>query len=99
MSRIIAYFLTSPAAELVDLKIDGKSTSLLSLLVKFHNHEATEVHDRVYALHGMCEEASQITVDYSITPEQLFAQVLKWTKITSSDTQFGRILAQMLEIE
>jgi hypothetical protein len=54
---IVGSFLTTPAAKILELRRSGQPASLFDLLLMFRNHETTEIRDKVYALHGMCEQA------------------------------------------
>jgi hypothetical protein len=96
---IVGSFLTTPAAKILELRRSGQPASLFDLLVKFRNHETTEFRDKVYALHGMCEQASQIMVDYLLTKEELFLRVMDWTGTENIDVVFSRIVAQTLKLE
>jgi hypothetical protein len=95
----LSAFLASPAAAIAKVRQDwtGKPQPLFSLLRNFYRHEATELRDKVYALHGLALEAENLHVDYHITPEELFKQVILHTIPTDED--LCRKIANILEVD
>ncbi|KAH6655739.1 hypothetical protein BKA67DRAFT_561667, partial [Truncatella angustata] len=52
------------------------------LIDMFHNHEATQRHDKVYALLGMCSNnmsKSKLLPDYAVPFDELFKRLIQFT--------------------
>jgi hypothetical protein len=57
-------------------KVDIKGSNLLYLLYRFRNKNCSFVQDRIFSLLALCGDASDLKVDYEISPEYLAQQVL-----------------------
>lgn len=69
----------SPVFNVLELrtKLRSEPCSLARLIYNLcRGYEATDVRDKIYALLGLASDGAQISVDYSISPEELMAQVL-----------------------
>jgi hypothetical protein len=94
----------SPAAAIVRGKLaQGEhSQSLRDLLLQYLDQKATNVLDKVYALHGLASDSSDLVIDYRISPEALFIRVLHLECILLSEegraSTFGEIMARFLKL-
>ena len=75
--------LESPAMGIVQAKTTWNNAPLpLSRLLNlYHNHEATNTLDRVYALLGLADKVADIAVDYDKSPKDLFLDVFHHERI------------------
>ncbi|KAK7978654.1 hypothetical protein PG988_006144 [Apiospora saccharicola] len=49
---------------------------LITLLIKFHRSQATQQHDRIYALFGIASDAPDLPITYGCPFQHVFAQIL-----------------------
>ena len=75
----------------------GKKQPLIALLRRFEEHESTEVCDKTYALLGLAVEASRLEVDYMITLDERFREVVLCTVCT--DYEQAIIVASTFGVE
>lgn len=87
-----------------------KPAPLMGLLEMYRHQEATNVLDKVYALHGLAHDAEDIEIDYSISPEGLAMKLLRHACRTM-DTfielverrkqlmEIGEMLAEVLNVK
>lgn len=71
--------LRSPILELIQMRRTTvfSPQSLMTLVSRFRHHKSSVVHDKVYALLGVAPEEDRVfTVDYDISLESLFIQVI-----------------------
>lgn len=77
---------------------------LRALVADLHDHEATDLRDKVYALHGLSIEGPSIAIDYGGTLTELFEQTLNavcasWPPSSiKSLKRFAATLRDMLEV-
>lgn len=103
--------LASPAIVIAKAKAawGGNLQPLTTLLQLYRDHEATNILDKVYALHGLAKDSSDIAVDYGITADDLLVKVLHHAYCTlgsrtdmkeakKSLVHFGEVMAGMLNI-
>lgn len=108
----VSLILASPAIVIAKAKAawGGNLQPLTTLLQLYHDHEATNILDKVYALHGLAKDGSDIAVDYGITADDLLVKVLHHAystlgsrtdmkEATQSLIRFGEIIAEMLEVD
>ncbi|PTB44715.1 hypothetical protein M441DRAFT_132363 [Trichoderma asperellum CBS 433.97] len=104
--------LASPAIVIAKAKAawGGNLQPLTTLLQLYREHEATNILDKVYALHGLAKDSSDIAVDYGITADDLLVKVLHHAYCTlgsitdikeakKSLVRFGEMVAEMLDID
>ncbi|KAL7923199.1 heterokaryon incompatibility domain-containing protein [Trichoderma austrokoningii] len=104
--------LASPAIVIAKAKAawGGNLQPLTTLLQLYRDHEATNILDKVYALHGLAKDSSDIAVDYGITADALLVKVLRHAYCTlgsrtdmketiKSLVRFGKLMAEMLNID
>ena len=111
--------LDTPAAMIVSTKVVlGRSTQpsaflpFMQMLQLFRQQKATNILDKVYALHGLAPDTEILKVDYGISPDQLVVRVLQFAvvKIKLEPMvdlverrrrliEFGEIVAGILEVE
>ena len=121
--RLPRTLLESPAAIIVFAKAEhygcyqsaddsGRQNPapLMGLLERYRHQEATNILDKVYALHGLAHDAEDIEIDYSISPEGLAMKLLRHACRTM-DTflelverrrklmEIGEMLAQVLNVQ
>ena len=80
--------------------------NLLRLLPEFRFHEVTDFRDRVFALRGLVRDGIDLTVDYTISREELVKQVLLQEYRSGSDQimslslilGWGRLLADLFGV-
>jgi hypothetical protein len=111
-----AEVLGSPATSLVkardDRRVSGpRPRSLISLLQKHKNQEATNILDKVYALHGLASDSSNLEIDYRISPEDLLMRVLHHIRLNDQTSwvrrprervwvmTFGEMMAGILQVD
>ncbi|KAL6898785.1 HET domain-containing protein [Trichoderma evansii] len=84
--------LASPAIVIAKAKAawDGDLQPLTTLLRLYRNHEATNMLDKVYALHGLAKDSADIAVDYDITAHSLLRK--------KTLLRFGEMMKEMLEV-
>lgn len=77
----VSSIVNSPAFVILDQKSfwSGKRTRLMSLLKLYRNHQATDIRDKVYALHGLAEDSLDMVVNYNKSTKNLFVEVLYHT--------------------
>ncbi|EHK43706.1 uncharacterized protein TrAtP1_008106 [Trichoderma atroviride] len=104
--------LASPAIVIAKAKAawGGNLQPLTTLLQLYRDHEATNILDKVYALHGLAKDSSEIAVDYGITADELLAKVLHhayctlgsrtdMNEATKSLVRFGELMAGILNVD
>ncbi|KAK1248162.1 hypothetical protein MKX08_006382 [Trichoderma sp. CBMAI-0020] len=104
--------LASPAIVIAKAKAawGGNLQPLTTLLQLYRDHEATNILDKVYALHGLAKDSSDIAVDYGITADELLAKVLHHAyctlgsrtdmdEATKSLVRFGELMAGILNVD
>jgi hypothetical protein len=74
----VSSILASPAIVIAKAKSgwDGNPQRLSTLLQLYHDHEATDIRDKIYALHGLAEDSLDIVVDYQKSTKDLLVEVL-----------------------
>ncbi|KAJ4313527.1 protein phosphatase regulator [Neodidymelliopsis sp. IMI 364377] len=103
-------FCRTPIWNIASTRRDSRSESLSlkTLISDFQNHEATVIHDKVYALLGLASRGNQsLDVDYQSSTTELFSQVFTHTHPDPPKDKedlehfmlFGQILADVLELE
>jgi hypothetical protein len=77
----VSSIVNSTAFVILDQKSfwSGKRTRLMSLLKLYRNHQATDIRDKVYALHGLAEDSLDMVVNYNKSTKNLFVEVLYHT--------------------
>jgi hypothetical protein len=103
--------LASPAIVIAKAKAawGGNLQPLTTLLQLYRDHEATNILDKVYALHGLAKDGSDIVVDYGITADELLVKVLHHAyctlgsrtdmkAATRSLVRFGEVMAGILNV-
>ncbi|KAM0474586.1 hypothetical protein ACHAPX_007530 [Trichoderma viride] len=103
--------LASPAIVIAKAKAawGGNLQPLTTLLQLYRDHEATNILDKVYALHGLAKDGSDIAVDYGITADELLVKVLHHAyctlgsrtdmkEATRSLVRFGEVMAGILNV-
>ena len=97
--------LNSPAAVLVEAKKSWveEHMPLTTLLRLYHDRDSTLVLDKVYALHGLAKDSSDIPMDYAMSPMDLLAEVLGHACAENAGAgeglvKFGRMVANMLQL-
>ncbi|PNP39143.1 hypothetical protein TGAMA5MH_08995 [Trichoderma gamsii] len=104
--------LASPAIVIAKAKAawGGNLQPLTTLLQLYRDHEATNILDKVYALHGLAKDSSDIAVDYGITADELLVKVLHHAyctlgsrtdmkEATRSLVRFGEVMAGILNVD
>lgn len=104
--------LASPAIVIAKAKAawGGNLQPLTTLLQLYCDHEATNILDKVYALHGLAKDSSDIVVDYGITADELLVKVLHHAyctlgsrtdmkEATKSLVRFGEVMAGILNVD
>jgi hypothetical protein len=104
--------LASPAVVIAKAKAawGGNLQPLTTLLQLYRDHEATNILDKVYALHGLAKDSSDIAVDYGITADELLVKVLHhayctmgsrtdMNEATKSLVRFGEVMAGILKVD
>jgi hypothetical protein len=104
--------LQSPAAHIITMKFssDPRARRLKGLLQKYSDQEATNTLDKVYALIGLANDPTKLTVDYQILPEDLLVQLLHhvcknsetWVREEGKRRQlmtFGEMMAEVLKVD
>lgn len=104
--------LASPAIVIAKAKAawGGNLQPLTTLLQLYRDHEATNILDKVYALHGLAKDSSDIAVDYGITADELLVKVLHhayctlgsrtdMNEATKSLVRFGELMAGILNVD
>lgn len=68
-----------PGGQVLDIARDAgkKSRTLKELMYMLRESNATDFRDTVFALLGLASDGDQITVDYRVSPEDLYTQVIK----------------------
>jgi hypothetical protein len=107
----VSSILDSPAIVIAKAKSewDGNPQPLTTLLQLYHKHQATDIRDKIYALHGLAEDSLDIVVDYHKSTKNLLVEVLhhactsrdsstkrKWA--TKELIRFGVLVAEMLRV-
>jgi hypothetical protein len=80
-----AFVLESPAMNIVNVKRGWQnlqSRSMLSLLKICCNQEATDIRDKIYALHGLANDVDGLAVDYTLTVKQLLIAAFEYTCVS-----------------
>jgi hypothetical protein len=100
--------LTSPAMVIVRTKAElGEAPRPLRLLLQtYGDHESTNIRDKVYALVGIAEEASDIVVDYNKSAKDVFLDVMYLEQGRLGDSmqakdeinRFGKELKKILKV-
>lgn len=104
--------LASPAVVIAKAKAawGGNLQPLTTLLQLYRDHEATNILDKVYALHGLAKDSADIAVDYGITADELLVKVLHHAyctlgsrtdmkEATRSLVRFGEVMAGILNVD
>jgi hypothetical protein len=70
--------LDSPAAVIVKAKMrwNGNPQPLSTLLEIYRQQQATDIRDKVYALHGLAYDNDSVVINYNIEPKALLLEVL-----------------------
>ncbi|KAF1973161.1 HET-domain-containing protein [Bimuria novae-zelandiae CBS 107.79] len=90
--RCACEVLASPAiviAKAISTRSERKQ-SLLTLLEVYRDHEATDIRDKVYALHGLAEDSQDLPIDYGTSPRDLLTALLRHAKCRASQSEKGR---------
>ena len=101
--------LSSPAiviAKAMSTRTERKQ-SLVTLLEVYRHHEATDIRDKVYALHGLAEDTENLPIDYRTSPKELFSNVLRHAISGTSKSvkgrkelfRLGKMMADMLNVQ
>jgi hypothetical protein len=102
----------SPAAIIVKAKTDwihGGPQPLMRLITRCVDHRATDIRDKIYALHGLASDTDNLAIDYNLSLLQLLQAVLRHTCTTFGEREqisksrkkllrFGRILQGILQV-
>jgi hypothetical protein len=110
----VSSVLASPAFVVVKAKStwdgdNGNLQPLTTLLQLYRDHEATNIRDKVYALHGLAKDCSDIAIDYRTSTKNLLIQVLNHTCASRGSrtdaewtmkelVRFGKLVAEMLRV-
>ena len=107
---LVSAVLASPGFAVANAKTawDGNLEPLTTLLQISREHEATDIRDKVYALLGLARDGADLTVDYNMSTDDLFLEVLDHacTSWPSGDDiarrkkrliSFGKSVAEMLK--
>jgi hypothetical protein len=95
----------SPAAAIVRGKFaQGEHLrTLRRLILDFPHHKATNILDKVYALHGLASDSSDLIIDYRISPEELWIRVLRHSFISrwrpKAVSVLSRLMAKVLKLD
>jgi hypothetical protein len=102
--------LASPAIVIAKAKSewDGNPQPLTRLLQLYHDHEATDIRDKIYALHGLAKDSLDIIVDYQKSTKDLLVEVLYYvcaaqrssterTWTAKELVRFGKLVAETLK--
>ena len=81
--------LESPAAVIVRAKArwDASPRPLTTLLEQYRHQHATDIRDKVYALHGLASNSDGIAVDYRIGPKALLVEIIYHACSAQEDAQ------------
>jgi hypothetical protein len=83
-----------------------RSQTLLELVKSCREQQATDVRDKMYALHGLASDTDDVIVDYGIKSEQLVMATLRHTcasldqdavQLEKQALQIGRLLKNILK--
>lgn len=69
---------------------NGRKQSLVTLLEVYRDHEATDIRDKVYALHGLAEDSEDLPIDYRTSPKDLLTMLLRHATSKVSQSVKGR---------
>ncbi|CAN9170884.1 unnamed protein product [Alternaria alternata] len=107
----VCSILDSPAIVIAKAKSewDRNPQPLTRLLQLYRDHEATDIRDKIYALHGLAEDSLDIAVDYHKSIEDLHVEVLYYVCASRELScgrewaarelvSFGKLIAGMLSI-
>jgi len=107
----VSSILASPAIVIARAKSewDGNPQPLRTLLQLYHDHEATDIRDKIYALHGLAEDSLDIVIDYHKSTKDLLVEVLYHVCASRKSgpgiersarelVRFGMLIAGMLRI-
>lgn len=107
----VSSVLNSPAIVIAKAKSawDGNRQPLTALLQLYHDHEATDIRDKVYALVGLAQDDSHIVIDYDTSVKDLLVKVLYhacafWVSSTARKSatkeliRFGKLVGEMLRV-
>jgi hypothetical protein len=107
----VSSILDSPAIIIAKAKSewDRNPQPLTTLLQLYHDHEATDIRDKIYALHGLAEDSLDIVVDYHKSIKDLHVEVLYYVCASRESSTgrewlarelvcFGKLIAGMLGI-
>jgi len=113
-ARLPRELLDSPAAIVVLAKFARSgapnSISLMQLLERYRHQKATNILDKVYALHGLAPDSSAMIIDYGISAEELAVKLLHFAYLKIDLRvdiverrrllmNFGEMVAKMLNVE
>ena len=76
---LAAAIFASPAFVIAKAKAlwNGKLQPLTMLLELYCDHEATDIRDKIYALHGLAKDSSDTTIDYSKPAKEVYIDALR----------------------
>ncbi|KAJ4292436.1 protein phosphatase regulator [Kalmusia sp. IMI 367209] len=107
----VSSILASPAIAIAKAKLEWGANlqPLATLLQLYHDHEATDIRDKVYALHGLAKDSSAIVIDYHKSSKDLLVEVLYnacASRGSSTDrkcatkelVRFGNLVGEMLRV-
>lgn len=85
----------------------GRKQSLVTLLELYRDQEATDIRDKVYALHGLAEDSEDLLVDYRTSPRDLLTALLRHATSKMAQTakgrkellRLGRMMAEILRVK
>lgn len=100
--------LSSPAiviAKAISTRSERKP-SLVTLLEVYRHHEATDIRDKIYALHGLAEDTENLPIDYRTSPKELLSTLLRHATSGSSKSikgrkellRLGKMMAEILNV-
>lgn len=90
--RNAIHYYNLPASKVAKAKATWNGQqSLLRLLQLCWSHQASDILDKMYAVHGLANDTGNLSIDYDIDAEQLFEVVLEHICVQNSREEIGAI--------